>query len=190
MQTPEAESFLKRLATPGVALADAIKPSLDDEAALRRLFATDREHARLQNPHVGLVDIFGSNTDSIRKIHARTVKDEDDLVQRYIFPLSEEARRKDGQLAMAETLADFRSRWNIFSEGALSSLDDWSNIIAAGGSVLACVLPLPDKILSQGSKRAIRKYYHTEAYPASDVDIFMYGLTPEKASFFFCNPHA
>jgi hypothetical protein len=60
----------------------------------------------------------------------------------------------------------------------LSQLD-WSNVIVAGGCVLACLLPLPDK--AKASKRALRKWYHMTAYRTSDVDLFLWGLTPEQA---------
>ncbi|KIO26966.1 hypothetical protein M407DRAFT_23791 [Tulasnella calospora MUT 4182] len=184
-QTAEAQAFLRRLGelpvTPGVDLGPAITPSLQDEEELRRLFATDRENARLKDPYVGLVDVFGENTERIKKAHARTVQDEDDLRKHYVMPLDDEARRKDGELSMAPSLDEFKTRWAIFSEGALSQLTNWDNVVAAGGSVLACLAPLPEHVVKQGSKRALRKYYHSEAYPASDVDLFLYGLTPEQA---------
>lgn len=183
-QTLEARAFLDRLAKvpiePGSPLTAAIKPSLEDEAVLRRLFATEREHKRLKNPLVGLVDVFGESTDHIKKIRARPVPDEAGLMDHYIMALDDQKRRKDGELAMAATMEDFKARWTIFSEGALSQLTDWNNVIVAGGSVLACLAPLPDSVIQQGSKRAIRKYYHSVAYPASDVDLFLYGMTPEQ----------
>ncbi|KAG9009823.1 hypothetical protein FRB93_005094 [Tulasnella sp. JGI-2019a] len=184
-QSTEAEAFLTRLSAlpkdPGTSLTSAIGPALEDEAALRRLFATDRDNKRLQNPHVGLVDVFGGNTECIRDIRARQLKHVDGLHDKYLMALDDKTRRKDGSLAMASTVEDFKMRWAIFSEGALSQLVDWTGVIAAGGSVLACLAPLPDHVNQQGSKRAIRKYYHSEAYPASDVDLFLYGMTPEQA---------
>ncbi|KIO24982.1 hypothetical protein M407DRAFT_25627, partial [Tulasnella calospora MUT 4182] len=184
-QNAEAQAFLRRLGElpdiSGVGLGPAITPSLQDEADLRRLFATDRDNVRLKDPYVGLVDVFGQNTDRIKKIHARTIKDDDDLLKHHIMPLDTDTRRKDGELSMASSLDDFKLRWSIFSEGALSQLTNWNNVIVAGGSVLACLAPLPEHVVKQGSKRALRKYYHSEAYPASDVDVFLYGLTPEQA---------
>ncbi|KAG8952590.1 hypothetical protein FRC04_003951 [Tulasnella sp. 424] len=185
-QNTEAQVFLRRLGElpdiPGVDLGPAITPSLQDEADLRRLFATDRSNSRLKDPHVGLVDVFGHNTDRIKRIHARAIKDDDDDLRKYhVMPLDNNARRKDGELSMASSLEDFKTRWAIFSEGALSQLTNWNNVVAAGGSVLACLAPLPEHVVKQDSKRAIRKYYHSEAYPASDVDLFLYGLTPEQA---------
>ncbi|KAG8950958.1 hypothetical protein FRC04_007022 [Tulasnella sp. 424] len=184
-QNTEAESFLRRLGelpdTPGIDLGPAISPSLQDEADLRRLFATDRTNARLNDPYVGLVDVFGQNTDRIKKIHARAVKDDDDLRKHHVMPLDDDTRRKDGELSMASSLEDFKTRWAIFSEGALSQLTNWNNVIVAGGAVVACLAPLPEYVVKQGSKRALRKYYHSEAFPASDVDLFLYGLTPAEA---------
>ncbi|KAG9040728.1 hypothetical protein FS837_000243, partial [Tulasnella sp. UAMH 9824] len=184
-QNAEARAFLRRLGDlpdiPGVDLGPAITPSLQDEADLRRLFATDRDNTRLKDPCVGLVDIFGQNTERIRKIHARTIKDNKDLLKHHVMPLDASTRRKDGELAMAPSLEDFKLRWSIFSEGALSQLTNWNNVVVAGGSVLASLAPLPEYVMKQNSKRAIRQYYHSQAYPASDVDLFLYGLTSEQA---------
>jgi hypothetical protein len=63
-------------------------------------------------------------------------------------------------------------------EGSLSQLD-WSNVVCAGGSVLASLLPVPDK--AKTSKRALRKWFHTTQYPTSDVDLFLWGLNSEQA---------
>jgi hypothetical protein len=38
---------------------------------------------------------------------------------------------------------------------------------------------LPEK--AKESKRALRQYYHEELAPASDIDLFLYGLTEEQA---------
>ncbi|KAN0141179.1 hypothetical protein V8E53_000935 [Lactarius tabidus] len=39
-----------------------------------------------------------------------------------------------------------------------------------------------------GSKRAMRKYFHEKAFPSSDVDLFLCGLTVEEIcrGFSFC----
>jgi hypothetical protein len=180
-QTLEAQAFLSRISalpkdTP-VNLDEALKPSLEDEAELRRLFATDPGNSRLKEIHVGLVDVFDAPQD-IRTTRTRVVRDEFDLNEKYIMPLSEKRRRKEGTPAMAEDLEEFKSNWAIFTESSLSMLN-WDNVVAAGGSVLACLSPVPE--VSKDSKRALRKHFHTETYPTSDVDLFLYGLTPERA---------
>ncbi|KAG8935884.1 hypothetical protein FRC02_005883 [Tulasnella sp. 418] len=201
-QSPEAHAFLTRLSqinldNPDSTLESALRPAQDDEAVLRRLFATERNtNPRLKDPHVGLVSVYGQHTDHIKKSHPRVVKPsppsdtiddspsvyvDSNLDRHHIMPLTDDTRRKHGEPCIAQTLEEFQNRWSIFTEGSLSQLTDWSNVIAAGGSVLACLLPLPAHVVAKGSKRAIRKYYHSEGYPASDVDLFLYGLTPEQA---------
>ncbi len=183
-QTPEARAFLSRIAQlpsgPGTAdlLSQVLQPSLHDEAQLRKLWATDKGNPRLHDPHVGLVDVFDA-PDDIRKTRARIIKDEAELSAHYIFPLDEKRRRKEGEPSMVSDLDEFKKNWAIFTEGSLSQFIDWSNVIAAGGSVQACLVPLPDS--AKTSKRAMRKYFHTSAFPTSDVDLFLYGLTPEQA---------
>jgi hypothetical protein len=87
---------------------------------------------------------------------------------------------------MVDNLEAFKKNWNIFTENSLSQLSDWSNVIAAGGSVQACLMPLPKA--ASASKRAMRRHYHERAFPSSDVDLFLYGLTPQEvchAPFFY-----
>jgi len=180
-QNPEAQAFISRIAAlpkdVPVSLDDPLQPSLDDEAELRRLFATDTKNPRLDDPYVGLVDVFDAPTD-IRTTRARVVQNEFDLSEKYLMPLTEARRRKEGTPAMVSSLEEFNQNWSIFSEGSLSLLD-WNNVVAAGGSVLACLLPVPDA--NKASKRTLRKYFHATAFPTSDVDLFLYGLTPEQA---------
>ncbi|KAK7044109.1 hypothetical protein VNI00_007826 [Paramarasmius palmivorus] len=181
-QNPEAQAFIQRVLSlpgePGISLDNALQPSLDDEAELRKFFATDKGNPRLKDIHVGLVDVFDMPP-TLRTIHARLVKDEKDLTAKHVMPLSESDRKKDGELAMVSDLEDFKKNWSVFTEGSLSQLFDWNNVVAAGGSVLACVMPLPEA--AKVSKRAMRKYYHSAAYPTSDVDLFLWGMTPEEA---------
>lgn len=183
-QTAEAQSFLSRIARipPGPdvfdALSSALQPSLDDEAVLRKLFATDKTNTRLTDIHVGLVDVFDAPAD-IRTTRARVVKDETDLSAKFILPLSREHRREDGAPAIVSSLDEFKKNWAIFTEGSLVQLLDWNNVVAAGGSVQACLAPLPNS--AKVSRKALRKHFHTNAYPTSDVDLFLYGLSPEQA---------
>ncbi|KAG6906166.1 hypothetical protein DXG01_015516 [Tephrocybe rancida] len=181
-QTPEAEAFLNRILAlpkgPGDSLDEALQPSLDDEAELRKLFATDKDNTRLADPLVGLVDVFDAPED-IRTTRARVVKDEEDLSRRHVMPLSESNRRKEGTPSMVADLEEFKKNWAIFTEGSLSQLIDWNNVVAAGGAVLGCLSPLSDA--NKESKRSIRKYYHSVAYPTSDVDLFLWGMDAEQA---------
>lgn len=185
-QTPEAEAFLKRITSlptgPGISLDEVLQPSLDDEAELRKLFATDKTNARLDDPLVGLVDIFHA-PDSIRTTRARVAQDDKDLSAKYVMPLSEVNRRKEGAPSVVHDIEEFKKNWAIFTEGSLSQLLDWNNVVAAGGAVLACLNPLSDA--TKESKRSIRKYYHSAAYPTSDVDLFLWGMDAEQVSYCF-----
>ena len=180
-QNAEAQAFLARVASlasgPGVSLDAVLQPSLDDESALRRLFATDKAHPRLADIHVGLVDVFAAPA-AARTTRARVVPDDAALAANYVLPLSDARRRKEGAPATVPDLDAFKKSWRLFTEGSLSQLTDWNNVVAAGGSVLACLSPLPDA--AKVTKRTTRKYFHEAAYPSSDIDLFLWGLTPEQ----------
>jgi hypothetical protein len=180
-QTPEAQAFIERVLAlpngPGQSLNDVLETSIKDEKDLRGLFATEKTHSRLSDIHVGLVDIFDAPQE-LRTIRARVVGGEEDLSAEYVMPLPEARRRKEGEPAVVSSLEEFNKNWAIFTEGSLSQLLDWNNVVAAGGSVLACLNPLPES--AKESKRAVRKFYHGTVYPSSDIDLFLYGLTPEQ----------
>ena len=182
-QNKEAIQFLSRIANlpkGPVSLDAVLQPSLDDEAELRKLFATDKGNARLKDIHVGLVDIFAAPSD-IRTTRARVVTGDADRDSQHIMPLPDPQRRKEGSPAMVDNLEAFKKNWNIFTENSLSQLSDWSNVVAAGGSVQACLMPLPK--VASASKRAMRKHYHERAFPSSDIDLFLYGLTPQEVRY-------
>ena len=184
-QNEEATQFLSRVASlpkGPVSLDEVLQPSLQDEAELRKLFATDKGNARLRDIHVGLVDIFAAPND-IRTTRARVIKDDADFDAHHVMALPSCLRREEGSPAMIENLEAFKKNWDIFTEGSLSKLPDWNNVIAAGGSVQACLMPLPKS--AAGSKRDMRKYFHERAFPSSDVDLFLYGLTPDEVCFTF-----
>ncbi|KAJ7635860.1 hypothetical protein B0H17DRAFT_1217253 [Mycena rosella] len=177
----EVEQFLQSVSAlpnhAGISLDQVLSPSLDIEAELRSLFATDKSHERLADAHVGLVDVFDA-PDVIRATHARVVNDDKDLSACYIMPVPSAARRSEGAPCMISDVVDFKNNWAVFTEGSLSQLSNWNNIIAAGGAVLACLAPLPEA--AKGSRRNMRKHYHNAAYPTSDVDLFLWGLSLEE----------
>lgn len=49
----------------------------------------------------------------------------------------------------------------------------------SGSAVVNTLLPVPDEYSK--SKRGLREFYHEKFCPASDVDLFLYGLTEEQA---------
>lgn len=112
----DATAFLGRLSLAG-SLDEALAPSLEDEAHLRRLFAADKLSERLKSPFVGLINVFAA-PDFIRKTRARAVHDEDELSAKYIMPLSDEQRRKDGEPCMVANYDEFHKNFLIFTGGS------------------------------------------------------------------------
>jgi len=186
-QPAEAANFVERVAAlpqgQNISLDHVLQPSLDNEAELRKLYATDKANKRLKDPFVGLVDVFEAPAD-IRITRARVVADDQDLSAKYVMPLPEADRRKEGEPSMVSDLEEFKKNWAIFTEGSLSQLFDWSNVVAAGGAVLACLSPLSAAI--KESKRTLRKYYHSVAYPTSDIDLFLWGMDVEQVRLVIC----
>lgn len=162
----------------GSPVRDVLEPYKAYEKRLRELFAQEPDSSVLTDPLVNAVPIFNGFEESIR---ARSRPPETESVterEKYVLPLKLEDRRHTGSRATVPSLKEFRNNFNIFSESSLVDLD-WTNVVAAGSSVVTSMLPVPDKF--QESKRALRQYYHDIIAPASDVDLFIYGLTEEEA---------
>jgi hypothetical protein len=157
---------------------DLLRPYRDFEAKLREVFAQDRHDPRLADAHVNVLPLFTDKVDRVT-IRARDLAAEPQEVKdRYIMALPDDKRRPHGSPATVGSLSEFRGNFSIFSENSLADID-WSNVVAAGSSVVNCLLPVPSSFRS--SKRTLREYYHEKFCPASDVDLFLYGLTEEEA---------
>ena len=87
-------------------------------------------------------------------------------------------RKLSGAPAIVASFKTFQHNFNLFSESSLADVD-WNNVVAAGSSVTTALLPVPEKWA--GSKRSLREYYHEHLAPASDVDLFLYGLNEKQA---------
>lgn len=159
-------------------MADLLQPYRTYDAKIRELFAQEPDHPALKDPFVNVVPLFEGHTDDIQ-IRARNLSTETpEEKERYIMPLKEADRKPNGSLAVVQSLKEFQHNFNVFSELSLADLD-WNNIVAAGSSVVTSLLPVPEKY--RESKRTLRQYYHEVVAPASDVDLFLYGLTEEEA---------
>jgi hypothetical protein len=164
-----------RLKTPA---ADILEPFKAYESQLRKVYAQQPSHEAVRDGLINLVPVFAGHESELR-IRARspsTGTTEEN--EKYIMPLSDDERKLDGVLAVVGSLKEFRHNFNLFSESSLADLD-WSNVVAAGSAVTTALLPVPEKW--SGSKRSLREYYHDHLAPASDVDLFLYGLTEEAA---------
>lgn len=173
-------SFIQQLSTlsSGDVSLEACRDSAREiENTLRRLYARQQTHEFLEDRTVGLIELFNAPP-YLRTIHARRTNT-GDISDRYVLPLSQHARRKDGEPATVTNLSAFLNHWEIFTERTLIFFD-WNNVIAAGGSVAACITPLPTGI--EGDVTKTRHYLHHGGTASSDVDLFLWGLTVSEVS--------
>ncbi|RYP54832.1 hypothetical protein DL768_000396 [Monosporascus sp. mg162] len=163
---------------PETPMAELMEPYRKFEAQLREVYAQDRSNPILDDPYINVLPLFTTDAPEI-KTRARDLdKETQEEKGKYIMALPSDKRRANGSPAVVSTLKEFRHNFSVFSESSLSDMD-WSNVVAAGSSVVNTLLPVPDKY--RRSKRALRQYYHEMFCPASDVDLFLYGLTEDQA---------
>lgn len=163
---------------PDEPIAGIMQPYRDYEAQLRRVYAQDRQNPALDDPHLNVLPLFTEDTKFV-STRARDIASESpEETSRYIMSLPQEKRRAHGSPATVTDLTEFRRNFNIFSESSMAELD-WNNVVAAGSSVVNTLLPVPKEFSM--TKRKLREYYHEKFCPASDVDLFLYGLTHEEA---------
>lgn len=183
LNLPELPAPHKELAKhiaqhPEQTVEDIMVPYRKYEARLREVYAQDRQNPALDDPYINVVPLFTDDTKHITT-RARDLSQESPEQQsKYIMVLPEDKRRAHGSPATVADLNEFQHNFGVFSESSLVELD-WSNVVAAGSSVVNCLLPVPEDFKS--SKRKLREYYHEKFCPASDVDLFLYGLTHDQA---------
>ncbi|KAI1094196.1 ankyrin [Rostrohypoxylon terebratum] len=163
---------------PKIPMSELIDPYRKYEAKLREVYAQERNNPILDNPHLNTLPLFTKDTPNI-KIRARNLEAESPSEkEKYIMPLPDDKRRPNGSPAIVPSLKEFRHNFGVFSESSLADMN-WDNVVAAGSSVINCLLPVPAQY--NKSKRTLRNYYHEKFCPASDVDLFLYGLNEEQA---------
>lgn len=163
---------------PDTPLSELIKPYREYEAALRQAYAQDPDAEILKDSNINVLPLFTEDTANI-KVRARSLETEpEDEKARYIMPLPKNVRRANNSPAVVTSFNEFQRNFKVFSESSLSELN-WDNVVAAGSSVVNCLLPVPEE--NNRTKRSLREFYHEKFCPASDVDLFLYGLTEEQA---------
>lgn len=135
----------------GHQILEVVKPYNEYEAKLREIYAQDPDHQSLKDPHVNAVPIFKQDNHVLRICP----QDIDDATHadHHIIPLSAQDRLPAGAPATVASIQDFKKNFNLFSESSLADLD-WSNVVAAGSSVVTPLLPVPAKYNT--SKKALR----------------------------------
>lgn len=159
-------------------MAEIMEPYRNYEARLREIYAQDRQNPILNDPYLNVVPLFTEDTAKITTRARELSAESEDEKSRYIMPLPADKRRPHGSPATVADFTEFQHNFNIFSESSLVDVD-WNNVVAAGSSVVNCLLPVPKEF--KVSKRKLREYYHEKFCPASDVDLFLYGLTHDQA---------
>jgi len=163
---------------PNTPMTQLFEPYRKYETYVREAFAQNPHDGLLKDPYVNVLPLFTEDTQTVR-IRARDLaKESKEEKSKYIMPLPKTVRRANDSPAVVQELKDFKRNFNVFSESSLVELD-WSNVVAAGSSVTNCLLPVPDEY--NATKRGLREFYHERFSPASDVDLFLYGLTEEEA---------
>lgn len=159
-------------------MVEIMEPYRKYEAGLRGIFAQDRQNPALNDPYINVLPLFTNDTDLITTRARDLATESEEEKSKYIMALPDEQRRAHGSPATVGNIDEFQKNFNLFSESSLSELD-WSNVVAAGSSVINCLLPVPEAF--NVNKRKLREYYHEKFCPASDVDLFLYGLTHDEA---------
>ncbi|KAK2600284.1 hypothetical protein QQS21_005003 [Conoideocrella luteorostrata] len=177
---PASHADLARHITehPGKPMVEIMKPYREYETRLREVYAQDRQNPLLNDPYINVIPLFTEETSKVTTRARDLSAESDEEKARYVMPLPADKRRAHGSPATVADFAEFQHNFNIFSESSLVEVD-WSNVVAAGSSVVNCLLPVPKEF--KVSKRKLREYYHEKFCPASDVDLFLYGLTHEQA---------
>jgi len=153
-----------------------------DEDKLRAHFAQAPSHAAVSEPHVGLLAVFdgdgfssGKNPHLYRELRGHRVFERisTKAQDRYSW-------RKAARCIGPETLDDFQILWAA-NCGPLKDFDfEGSNMIAAGGSVLRCLLGRVNTD-SKGKKYACGSEEAPFGFTESDIDLFFVGAREEEA---------
>lgn len=129
---------------PETPVAEVLQPYREYEATLRQLYAQDPGKQVLQLPDLNILPIFTIDSPGIH-IRARDPAAESkQQKQQYIMALPDAQRRPGGSPAVVESFKEFQNNFNVFSESSLTELD-WTNVVAAGSSVVNCLLPVPER---------------------------------------------
>ena len=164
---------------PDIPMRNLVQPYNEFDAVLRKTFAQEPSSPAVNGNHVNIVPIYDQAGRNDLRVRARDLESEtSEQKAKYVLPLSDKDRKPNGSPAIVPTFDEFRNNFTLFTEGSLSEID-WSNVVAAGSAVVTSLLPVPDEY--RNSKRGLRQYYHEKFAPASDVDLFLYGLNEEQA---------
>ncbi len=154
----------------------ATTPAMHFETLLRRNMVPQSQ----LDPYLGLIDVFDTSS-NFRKCRPRTVPFEWDIQAHRLFAHSQYDRPVAGSPSCVDGYTSFQRNWNIFTHGVLKNFNEWDNVVVAGGSVLACLVP-PQ---SATTDRDLHELYQSDAYSSADIDLFLWGLSPPQVCIDF-----
>jgi hypothetical protein len=162
-------------------LEDILKIIVSDEVALRTAIANFNANEQRMNLTSGLVALFEAPI-ALRTIYTLPTPHYDAHFTETMFTLPSSVRRSPGAASTVTTMAAFTSNWSTFSEGIFSP-PSWNNIVVAGGAITACLLPV--EAAHTQTRGTLRDYFHKNAFPDSDIDVFIFGLSEEEVRDYF-----
>uniref|UniRef100_A0A6B2KWG6 Poly [ADP-ribose] polymerase n=1 Tax=Arcella intermedia TaxID=1963864 RepID=A0A6B2KWG6_9EUKA len=127
------------------------------EDQFRELFVKERQHYKLSDPYLNLLDVFEEPEQFVYSPE----------YSKNITMVLGKMRNLNPQCSVVEQ-EEFTRNFEEFTGGVLKGID-WDNILVAGGGVLGPLLNINEET---------RK----KSFADSDIDIFIYGLTPEEAT--------
>jgi hypothetical protein len=131
--------FIPYLAKQDI-IKDALEPYKTYESKLREIFAQEPANAIIDDPHVNVLPLFGGHEGSL-KIRGGDMTEPSQEKDKYLLTLPDAERKPSGSPAIVSSMKEFNNNFNLFSESSLVDLD-WSNVVAAGSSVVTSLLPV------------------------------------------------
>jgi len=123
------------------------------ECNIRHLFVVGSSTKETAEPHLMLLNVF----DDYQNWYYQDETFEEQQVPKLLRQSTKMGLRGSSIVVDKQ---QFMQNWNKFTHGILEGLD-WSNLLVAGGSVLANLC------------------HENEGFGSSDVDIFLYGISEQ-----------
>jgi hypothetical protein len=158
--------FISYLAKQDV-VKRALEPYKTYESKLREIFAQEPANAITTDPHVHVLPLFDGN-EELLEIRARDTNRSIDENDKYLLTLPDTERKPSGSPAIVSSMKEFKNNFNLFSESSLVGLD-WSNIVAAGSSVVTSLLPVKVSHPTHEAKTAFSNDARCAAMPRTET---------------------
>lgn len=198
MSLDNVQEFISRMLllspdAPAADVDDTLQLCINAETHLRELFAQNRDDPRLLNLYIGSLNVFQlplplrlvrARPQDVQAVWVSSVQQA--FPSEYLLPLGrlDGLRKATGNPFMVSNIIEFRENFRAFTHGVLDRLN-WQNVVVAGGSVLACLTPVPNGCYPG-------KYFHeSDALKGADIDLFIFGLNEMQVyAFQFCRDHS